>query len=130
VSFEAADADRDGYIVVTVGPHPKAADRFPILNVVWVFKPETRVEGAKVLTGALNEAAEYYVDVGGEKDQLLYKGGTASYRVTLAAKEVKELTFLVASPGGGAVPDPVKSAWTPAALRRAAEEVGAGWSAK
>ncbi len=130
VSFEAADADRDGYIVVHVGPHPKAVDRFPILNVVWVFTPETSVDGAKVLRGALNAAAEYYVDVGGEKDQLLYKGGTASYRVTLAPKEAKELTFLVASPGNGAVPDPAKSAWTPATLRKAAEEVWVGWRAQ
>lgn len=130
LSFEAADADRDGYIVATVGPHPAAADRFPILNVAWVFKPGTPVDPAKVLKGAANEAAEYYVDAGGPKDQLLYKGGTASYRVTLAPKEAKELTFLVASPGGGEVPDPLKSTWTPATLRKAAEEVWAGWSQK
>ena len=128
LSFDAADVDHDGYIVVSVDPHPDAADRFPILNVAWVFKPGMLVDLAKVLQGAVNEAAEYYVDVGGQKDQLLYKGGTASYRLALAPRETRELTFLVASPGGGEVPDPRKSAWTPEALRQAAEDVWAGWS--
>ena len=128
LSFEAADANRDGYISVVVGPHPAAVDRFPILNVAWVFKPGTPIDLAQVLLGAANEAAEHYVDAGGPKDQLLYKGGTASYRMTLAPEQTKELTFLVASPGGGEVPDPPRSTWTPATLRKAAEEVWAGWS--
>jgi hypothetical protein len=44
----------------------------------------------------------------------------------LEPKAEKVLTFLLASPGCRAVPDPESTAWTAESLRRAAEDVWAG----
>jgi hypothetical protein len=70
------------------------------------------------------------VDVGGEKDQLLYKGGPLRFTVNLAPEEERDLTFLLASPGGGSVPHPETTAWTNESLRKAAADVWAGYRAK
>ncbi|MBN2311148.1 MAG: hypothetical protein JXR94_19380 [Candidatus Hydrogenedentes bacterium] len=124
--FDAADSNRDGRLELAIDPHPEAADKNTILNCVWVFAPETSVVPAEVVTGRMTSAAEYYVDVGGEKDQGLYVGGTVPYPLHLEPGAVRELTFLLASPGGGPVPHPGTTTWTPASLRKAAEDVWRG----
>jgi len=128
--FAARDANRDGRLQVVVAPHPEASDKNTILNVIWVFAPDVYIgdrEEADVLLGSLNAVTEYYVDVGGERDQLLYEGGTVRYGLTLDPREERQLLFLVASPGCPAVPSLSGSAWTPATLRRAATEVWSAW---
>ncbi len=91
-----------------------------------MFPPDVYVDTDEVLRGKLNGAAQYYVDVGGENDQLLYKGGKLTYQLRLVPSGKQELTFFLASPGGRSVPDPETTAWTAETLRRAAEEVWAG----
>jgi len=127
--FDAADLDRDGRLQVVVAPHPKASDRNTILNVIWVFSPDVYVDTRDVLHGKMTPQAEYYVDVGGEKDQLLYQLGKLTYKLRLDASGEQELTFFLACPGGSAVPNPETTTWTPESLRRAAEDVRAGYQA-
>ncbi|MFO7975255.1 MAG: hypothetical protein R6V12_11545 [Candidatus Hydrogenedentota bacterium] len=127
VVFEAIDADKDGRLDITVDPHPRAQDKNSILNVIWVFEPGLAINGEEVVAGKLNDRAEYYVDVGGERDQALYKGGNLRYALELQPEEFRQLLFLLRSPGGGAVPDPANMAWNPASLRKAAEDVWRDW---
>jgi hypothetical protein len=127
LSFDGADADRNGRLEVTIAPHARAADRNTILNVIWIFPPDVTPKTEEVLRGEANEAAEYYVDVGGTKDQSLYKEGSLTYQLTIPAEAAQELIFYLGSPGGGPVPDPRTTTWTPQSLRRAAEEVWAAW---
>lgn len=121
--FGARDMDKDGRIDVKSLPCPGAPDVNPIINVIWVFAPEVQVDENAVLKGGMNAQAEYYVDAGGEKDQLLYQNGSVDYVLKLAPKAEQKLMFLVACPGCAAVPDPMQTAWTPATLRKAAEDV-------
>lgn len=123
VRFDAADADRDGRIEVTVAPHPRASDRNTILNVLWIFDPSIPIDENKLIAGRLNEQAERYVDVGGEKDQGLYKSGNVKYLFQLQPKDQREFLFLIASPGCQSVPDPSLGLWDKASLRKAAAEV-------
>jgi hypothetical protein len=123
VRFDAADADRDGRIEVTVVPHPRASDRNTILNVLWIFDPSMPIDENKLIAGRLNEQAERYVDVGGEKDQGLYKSGNVKYLFQLQPKEQREFFFLIASPGCQSVPDPSLGLWDKASLRKAAADV-------
>jgi hypothetical protein len=125
--LDGADANRDGRIEVAVNPHPRAPDKNPILNVIWVLEPETSVDTEDLLSGKMTGSAEYYVDVGGERDQTLYEGGPITYDLTLAPGARQELTFLLGTAGGGGVPDPEKTAWNPDSLRRAAEDVWRGY---
>jgi hypothetical protein len=81
-----------------------------------------------ILRGAVSNIAEYYVDVGGDEDQLLYETAPLTYELVLAPDEEQELTFVVACQAGS-VPDSVTSAWTPRSLRRAAEDVWGDWLA-
>jgi hypothetical protein len=120
------DKDSDGRISVSIEPHPKAGDKNPILNAIWVFPPDSEIDLGKVLAGKKSSEAEVYVDVGGEKDQGFYEGGTLSYTAELGPKSEKTLTFLLGCPGGGTVPSPADSAWTPVSLRKAAADVWAG----
>jgi hypothetical protein len=126
LQFDAADANGDGRLELTIAPHPDGSDKNPILNVVWIFGANERPELDDVIKGKANGAAEYYVDVGGENDQSLYAGGTLTYDLTLPADGEQGLTFLLACPGARTVPDPETTAWTPASLRRAAEDVWRG----
>jgi hypothetical protein len=126
LQFDAGDSDNDGRLQVVIAPHPRASDRNSILNVIWVFSPDVYVDTQEVLRGEMNSAAEYYVDVGGEKDQLLYKGGKLTYQLRLEPSGTRELMFLLASPGARGVPDPETTAWTSETLRRAAVDVWAG----
>ncbi len=123
--LDAADADKDGYIKVIVGPHPAASDRNPILNAAWVFKPDAPVDIEQVKLGKLNEAAEYFVEVGGVKDQDIYENGPVAYDLKLTPDQPVEMTFLLAVPGG-AVPSP-PTAWTEAKLFNAAVAVWGDW---
>jgi hypothetical protein len=125
VRFDAADADSNGRIEVTVAPHPNASDRNTILNVLWVFGPEARIDTDKLITGELNAQAERYVDVGGENDQGLYKPGNLKYVIPLEPKEQVEFLLLVASPGCRSVPDLSLGLWDSKSLRKAAEDVWA-----
>ena len=129
LAFDAADADNDGRLQIVVAPHPQAVDRNPILNVIWVFSPDVYVNTDEVLRGKLSSVAEHYVDVGGERDQLLYESGTLTYDLTLPAGAGQELTFLVAC-AGASVPNPETMAWTPESLRKAAEDVWGDFAAR
>jgi len=123
VRFDAADANRDGRLEVTVAPHPRASDRNTILNVLWIFDPSMPIDESKLIAGQLNERAERYVDVGGEKDQGLYKSGNLKYLFQLQPKEQSEFFFLIASPGCQSIPDPLLGLWSKASLRKAAADV-------
>lgn len=127
--FQARDIDGDGQLEVAVRPVPGAPDRNPILNVIWVFPPGKTPDLAKLIAGQLSGSSKYYVDVGGQNDQCFYQIGKLEYPIQLPADGVKELTFLVACPGGSA-PAPETSTWTPESLRRAAREVWQAWQVK
>jgi hypothetical protein len=120
--FDAVDADQDGRIEVVVEPREGAPDQNTILNALWVFPPDVPASNDQIVAGEMTSQAEYYVNVGGENDQLLY-GNDARYVFDLDAGAEAVFHFLLACPGGGPVPDPLKTAWTPASLRRAAEDV-------
>jgi hypothetical protein len=123
VRFDAADANGDGRLEVTVAPHPRASDRNTILNVLWIFEPDTPLDENKLIAGGLNDQAERYVDVGGRNDQGLYKPGNLKYVLTLQPKAKHEFFFLVRSPGAQSVPDPSLGLWDKASLRKAAADV-------
>jgi len=124
--FDACDLDGDGRLQIVVAPHPQAHDRNTILNVIWVFSPDIYVDLNDVLRGKLSETAEYYVDVGGERDQSVYEGGALTYDLTLAPGARRELMFLVACPGAS-VPDPESMDWTSESLQAAANDVWGDW---
>ncbi|MCX5759256.1 MAG: hypothetical protein NTU83_12260 [Candidatus Hydrogenedentes bacterium] len=123
--FDAADADKDGYIKVVVGPHPAASDRNPILNAAWVFKPDVPVDLDQVKLGKSNDAAEYFADAGGAKDQCIYENGPVAYDLKLTPDRPVEMAFLLAAPGG-VVPTP-PTAWTADKLYRTAVEAWGDW---
>lgn len=127
--FQARDLDGDGQIELAVRPIPGAADRNPILNVIWVFPPGKRPNIQKLIAGQESQSAKYYVDVGGQKDQCLYQMGRLEYPVVLPADGIKELSFLVACAGASA-PVPETTVWTLDTLRRAAREVSLAWQPK
>ena len=127
--FTARDLDGDGLLRVSIAPHPKASDKNTILNVIWVFELDVPIILDEVKAGALSKKAEYYVDVGGQKDQPFYESGPIVYELKLASGEQRELTFLLACPGGRAG-NLAGSAWTPAKMRRAAEDVWRDWFAQ
>jgi hypothetical protein len=126
--FSGSDEDKDGYIKVVVAPLPKSADQNPILNAIWVFKDES-ADLDDVKAGKLSDKAEYYVSVGGEKDQLLYEKSPLEYRLKLAPGQPQTLVFLLAIPGCDA-PNPKKTAWTTASLRKAADVLWTDWLAR
>ena len=126
LTFAARDLNHDGRIEIVVAPHPEATDRNTILNAIWVFAAGTYLDAREIVAGTMKAAAEYYVDVGGEQDQLLYKSGPLTYDIALEPGAERELLFLLASPGCAAVPNPATMAWTPATLRKAAEDVWEG----
>jgi hypothetical protein len=123
VRFDAADTDGDGRLSVSVAPHPRASDRNTILNVIWIFDPQTPLDERQLIEGHLNERAERYVDVGGQQDQGLYKSGDVRYALQLDPGQQREFCFLVASPGCRSVPDPSLGLWNPQTLRKAAADV-------
>lgn len=120
--FQGRDENGDGWLEVAVLPHPASPDQNPILNVIWLFPPGSPPNLAQVIAGRLNEWALRYVDVGGEGDQSLYLPGKIDYPFTLPPHGSRELSFLVACPGGS-VPSPDRTKWTPESLLRAAREV-------
>ncbi len=123
--FEAVDADNDGYIRAVVAPHPSASDKNPILNAAWVFSPGAAANLEDVKCGKLNDAAEYFVDAGGEKDQGIHEDGPVEFHLNLLPEHPAEMTFLLAAPGG-TVPTP-PTPWTEALLFRAAVDVWDDW---
>jgi len=127
LQFAARDLNLDGYIEVISRTQDGAVDRNPILNVVWVFPPGEDLDLREVLRGTRSLDAEYYVDCGGDNDQSLYEPGSIEYELRLQPGEERTLTFLLACPGGGSVPDPARSAWTPRSLQKAAADVWLGW---
>ncbi len=124
--FDAADADGDGFITVRVSPGSHASDTNPILNVIWVFKPDAVVDLEAVKKGVLSSAAERYVDVGGTNDQTLYEDGPFAYELNLAPGQKQELMFLLAAPES-TVPNPKTMTWTSDSLRKAADEIWQDW---
>jgi hypothetical protein len=125
--FDGRDTNQDGQLEIAVTSEPAAQDKNPILNAIWIFSPDVYVDTNEVLTGHMNPAAEQYVDVGGEKDQSLYADGAVKFVFTLAPGAEQRLTFLVETATGTPVPDSDTSAWTPASLRKAAEDVWRGY---
>lgn len=121
--FDAADADGNGRLEVTVAPHPHAGDRNPILNVLWIFDRSTNIDEEKLIAGELNDRARYFVDVGGENDQLLYKPGNVRFVLELQPKEQRDFLFLVRSPGCRYLPDMSLGLWNQKTLRKAAADV-------
>ncbi len=126
LQFMAKDENGDGELEVTVLPAPGAPDRNPILNVIWIFPAEARLDLAQIIAGRHNGQAERHVDVGGASDQSLHGGGEMEFVVQLPAQGTRELQFLLAT-GGGSVPTPESTAWTPARLRQAAAQVWREW---
>jgi len=125
--FDATDTNQDGHIDITVGPHPRAEDQNPILNVIWVFPAGLPLDDKDLIAGKLNRKAEYFVDVGGQQDQALYEQGPFEYVLRLEPGASQEWLFLLSSPGGGPVPNPETMSWTAENLLKAAEEVAKSW---
>jgi hypothetical protein len=123
VRFDAADANGDGRLEVTVAPHPAASDRNTILNALWIFAPQTPIDEKQLIAGKWNDRAQRYVDVGGENDQGLYESGSLEYVLRLKPNEKREFFFMVRSPGCRSVPDPSLEPWDKASLRKAAADV-------
>lgn len=127
LTFAARDLNGDGYIDVVSSSSPKALDKVPILNVIWVFPPDTYPNTEEVLLGQHNKTAEHYVDVGGENDQSFFESGTVRYRLSPAPMNSVRLMFLLSSPAGGHVPNPETMVWNPDSLRKAGNDVWSGW---
>lgn len=127
LAFQAHDQNGDGQLDVSVLPSPGAPDPNPILNVLWIFPVDAKLDLAQVIAGRPNQTALRYIDVGGANDQSLYLSGKVEYQIDLAADGARELTFLAASPGGS-VPTPGKTAWTLEKLRQAARQVWQAWA--
>ncbi|MHB8900751.1 MAG: hypothetical protein ACYC6Y_18530 [Thermoguttaceae bacterium] len=121
--FDAADANGDGRLEVAVASHPRASDRNTILNVIWVFDAKTKIDEKKLIAGELSDQAQYYVDVGSEKDQLFYMPGNVRFALDLGPKEQRDFFFLIRSPGCQQLPDPSQGLWNRENLRKAAAEV-------
>ncbi|MCY2992716.1 MAG: hypothetical protein NTY19_33280 [Planctomycetota bacterium] len=124
--FKARDANGDGQLEIQVRPAPGANDRNPILNAIWIFPAGEPLDLGQVVGGDLSKTATWYVAVGGDQDQSLYREDRLEYPLSLPAGGVQELTFFVACQGGSA-PSPEACDWTVAALRRAALEVWRDW---
>lgn len=122
VRFEARDVDHDGLITVAVAPDASAADRNPILNVIWLFGTTAPPDDA-ILAGNAGTSAEHYVDVGGDKDQSLYPPGNLKYTIPLLPREKRTILLSLRCPDGGPIPDPTTSAWTTYSLHKAAADV-------
>jgi hypothetical protein len=120
--FLAQDENEDGRLDVCVRPQPGAKDRNPILNVIWIFQPDLKLNLEHVIAGQLNAAALRYVDVGGKADQSLYDSNVLEYQVALPPSGAQEMSFIVACPGASA-PNPGRTAWTPEKLLQAAKEI-------
>lgn len=55
--FEAKDADGDGRIEITVEAAPRAADKNTILNGLWIFPADTKMDSEALLAGKLSPVA-------------------------------------------------------------------------
>ena len=99
VRFDGWDSDGNGRLEVRVLPHPDATDKNTILNGIWFFPGNCSVEAEDVIRGHVRGEAEYYVDVGGESDQLLYEGGSVDFCLSLAPGESVDMPFLLAHQG-------------------------------
>jgi hypothetical protein len=125
IEFQAKDEDANGVLEVSVLPKAGAPDLNPILNVIWVFKPDEQIGLQALLEGRANSQALHYVDVGGANDQSLYAGGDIQYDITVPPDGL-QLEFLAAPPNGS-VPQAGQTAWTLDKLRKAALEVWRDW---
>lgn len=104
--FQAKDVNGDGWLTVTSITPPDAPDRNSILNVIWLFPANAAEDPEAVKRGERSEAAEYYVDLGGERDQSLYTVAEIPYHLELQPGEERALTFVVATQGGPASEGP------------------------
>jgi hypothetical protein len=124
--FDARDENGDGQLAVSVLPGAHALDKNTILNAIWIFAAGQQPAAEQVMAGRGNDAAMYYVDVGGTQDQSIHPAAKLEFPLQLAAGDTQELTFLVACPGA-TVPLPGQSDWSPATLLRAARDVWRDW---
>ncbi len=122
LTFAGRDANGDGQIDVAVIPSSSAGDQNPILNAIWLLPAGAPADPATLISGAMNQSAMRFVDVGGPGDQAIYGSGKAEFTVTIPAKGSRELTFIVACPGASVTP-PSRSAWSAATLLKAATDV-------
>jgi hypothetical protein len=122
ILFQGRDVDGDGKLVIKVRPALHASDRNPILNAIWIFAADREVAVPDVIQGSQNEAADYYVDVGGKQDQSVFPPAKLAFPVSLSAGEKRRWTVLVACPGGS-TPLPDKSTWSSRSLLKAACDV-------
>ncbi len=127
LSFAARDLNGDGFIEIMSSSSPNALDKVPILNVIWIFAPDFHPNMEEVLLGKHSEDAEYYVDVGGEHDQLFFESTNVRYEIVLPPQGWKGLLFLFSSPAGGHVPNPETMVWDLPSLTKAGRDVWAGW---
>jgi hypothetical protein len=121
--FDACDKNKDGRLQVVVAPSSGASDENTILNAIWVFSTDTYFDTKDVVTGSMTPAAEYFVDVGGKKDQMLYNGRECMYKITLAPGAKQQMLFLLKPKGGNEPPDQETMAWTRQSLSKAARDV-------
>lgn len=127
LQFAAQDENGDGRLEIAVLPASNAPDQNPILNLIWIFPPDTALGLDRVIAGKMDAMALKVVDVGGPGDQSLYDGGNVEYQLTLPPNGKREFTFLLASPGAS-LPAPDRSAWTPQKLRLAAARTWREWT--
>jgi hypothetical protein len=126
LAFDARDTNGDGWLQISVRSAPHAPDTNPILNAIWIYPADDASLADQVLAGTQNDAALYYVDVGGQNDQSIYPPGKLEFPLPLPAGGSQRLTFLVACPGGAA-PLPETSTWDEPSLLRAAYDVWRDW---
>jgi hypothetical protein len=126
LAFAARDENGDGLLEIGVRPAAGAADRNPILNVIWIFPSREPPALEQVIAGKFNSAATYYVDVGGENDQSLFPAGKLEYHVALPAGNTREFVFLAACNGGNA-PVAELGVWGADTLLKSACDVWRDW---
>ena len=83
VDVFASDADKDGWLDISVDPYSKTKDRVPVLAGVWVFDIKDwqaqKMTAEKVLNGNFDSIAYYFVDCG--SDESLYPTLTFEKRI-------------------------------------------------
>jgi len=104
VSFDAQDANLDGWLDVQVKANEATVDGNVFLSAIWVFRPDAGIELAALVRGELSDQAEVYIDCGrdpqlvgrGPRMDLLHaqvQGGEAVVDV----RTKRDLTFDAAS---------------------------------
>jgi len=112
LKFDARDVNSDGKLTIESVAAPEAKDQNSILNVVWIFSPEAKVDSKQLLKGTLDKQALAVYDCGEDefKERFL-----ASDEFTLAPGASR--TWYALAPAGPSAPPRYDQAF--AALRKA-----------